>query len=217
MAEEQLGTNTDMGSDNQNANYDQSNQLAPEQTNNGESTPSALGGDNQTPSEPTEPTEPTVYDFTSALPDGTELDESVSTDFSKLLNQVGATQEQAVEMAKFGVQYAQNIVSAYQEQQEQAIIERQQADFDTAKKELGGKFDETVALAGKGIEMLSNTVPELRKILQDNHLDNNINMIKLFAAVGEMVQEDPGIGNSTGGTKVLTEQQFAQEFYKDMK
>ena len=144
------------------------------------------------------------------FPEGTELDETVSADFSKLLNQVGATQEQAVELAKFGSQYAQNILTAYQEQQEQAVIEKQQADYEHAKKELGGKFDETGALAGKGIEALTKAVPELRQLLVDSHIDNNINMIKVFAAVGEMVQEDPGKGTRQAGTGQNSDEETAK-------
>ena len=108
-------------------------------------------------------------------------------------------------------------MTAYQEQQEQAIVEKQQADYDQAKQELGGKFDETVALAGKGIEALTKAVPELRQLLVDSHIDNNINMIKVFAAVGEMVQEDPGVGNSKGSHEITTEQQLAESIYSDMK
>lgn len=210
-----MGANNSMTGNEPGANPDQNNPTPPTEPPtkpDGEGTnPSVLGGDN------TPPAEPTVYDFKAVFPEGTELDETVSADFSKLLNQVGATQEQAVELAKFGSQYAQNILTAYQEQQEQAIVEKQQADYEHAKKELGGKFDETVALAGKGIEVLTKAVPELRQLLVDSHIDNNINMIKVFAAVGEMVQEDPGVGNSKGSHEITTEQQLAESIYSDMK
>ena len=214
MAEENMGANNNMTSNEPGANPDLNNPTPPTEppaNPNGEGNQSVLGGDN------TPPTEPTVYDFKDVFPEGTELDETVSADFSKLLNQVGATQEQAVELAKFGSQYAQNILTAYQEQQEQALVEKHQADYENAKKELGGKFDETVALAGKGIEALTKAVPELRKLLVDSHIDNNVNMIKVFAAVGEMVQEDPGVGNSKGSHEITTEQQLAESIYSDMK
>lgn len=214
MAEENMGANNNMTGNEPDANPDQNNPTPPTEppaNPNGEGNQSVLGGDN------TPPAEPTVYDFKDVFPEGTELDETVSADFSKLLNQVGATQEQAVELAKFGSQYAQNILTAYQEQQEQAIVEKHQADYENAKKELGGKFDETVALAGKGIEALTKAVPELRQLLVDSHIDNNINMIKVFAAVGEMVQEDPGVGNSKGSHEITTEQQLAESIYSDMK
>lgn len=214
MAEETMGANNNMTGNEPGTNPDLNNPTPPTEppaNPNGEGNHSVLGGDN------TPPTEPTVYDFKDVFPEGTELDETVSADFSKLLNQVGATQEQAVELAKFGSQYAQNILTAYQEQQEQAIIEQHQSDYENAKKELGGKFDETVALAGKGIEALTKAVPELRQLLVDSHIDNNINMIKVFAAVGEMVQEDPGVGNSKGSHEITNEQQLAESIYGDMK
>lgn len=208
MAEENMGANTNMTGNEPGANPDQNNPTPPTEPPakpDGEGTnPSVLGGDN------TPPAEPTVYDFKAVFPEGTELDETVSADFSKLLNQVGATQEQAIELAKFGSQYAQNILTAYQEQQEQAVVEKQQADYEHAKKELGGKFDETVALAGKGIEALTKAVPELRKLLVDNHIDNNINMIKVFAVVGEMVQEDPGKGTRQAGTGQNSDEETAK-------
>lgn len=214
MAEETMGANNNMTGNEPGTNPDLNNPTPPTEppaNPNGEGNQSALGGDN------TPPAEPTAYDFKDVFPEGTELDETVSADFSKLLNQVGATQEQAVELAKFGSQYAQNILTAYQEQQEQAIVEKHQADYENAKKELGGKFDETVALAGKGIEALTKAVPELRQLLVDSRIDNDINMIKVFAAVGEMVQEDPGVGNSKGSHEITTEQQLAESIYSDMK
>lgn len=214
MAEETMGANNNMTGNEPGTNPDLNNPTPPTEppaNPNGEGNQSVLGGDN------TPPAEPTVYDFKDVFPEGTELDETVSADFSKLLNQVGATQEQAVELAKFGSQYAQNILTAYQEQQEQALVEKHQADYENAKKELGGKFDETVALAGKGIEALTKAVPELRQLLVDSRIDNNINMIKVFAAVGEMIQEDPGVGNSKGSHEITTEQQLAESIYSDMK
>lgn len=214
MAEENMGANNNMTGNESGANPDLNNSTPPTEPPtepNGEgSNPSVLGGDN------TLPAEPTVYDFKSAFPEGTELDETVSADFSKLLNQVGATQEQAIELAKFGSQYAQNILTTYQEQQEQAIVEKRQADYDQAKQELGSKFDETVALAGKGIEALTKAVPELRQLLVDSHIDNNINMIKVFAAVGEMVQEDPGKGTRQAGTGNSDEETAKQNMYPSM-
>lgn len=215
MADDNMGANNNMTGNEPGANPDLNNPTPPTEPpaepNSEGNTKSVLGGDN-TPS-----TEPTVYDFKEVFPEGTELDETVSADFSKLLNQVGATQEQAVELAKFGSQYAQNILTAYQEQQEQALVEKHQEDYENAKKELGGKFDETVALAGKGIEALTKAVPELRQLLVDSRIDNNINMIKVFAAVGEMVQEDPGVGNSKGSHEITNEQQLAESIYGDMK
>lgn len=214
MADDNMGANNNMTGNEPGANPDLNNPTPPTEppaNPNGEGNQSVLGGDN------TPPAEPTVYDFKSAFPEGAELDETVSADFSKLLNQVGATQEQAVELAKFGSQYAQNILTAYQEQQEQALVEKHQEDYENAKKELGGKFDETVALAGKGIEALTKAVPELRQLLVDSRIDNNINMIKVFAAVGEMVQEDPGVGNSKGSHEITNEQQLAESIYGDMK
>ena len=214
MADDNMGANNNMTGNEPGANPDLNNPTPPTEppaNSNGEGNQSVLGGDN------TPPAEPTVYDFKDVFPEGTELDETVFADFSKLLNQVGATQEQAVELAKFGSQYAQNILTAYQEQQEQALVEKHQADYENAKKELGGKFDEIVALAGKGIEALTKAVPELRQLLVDSRIDNNINMIKVFAAVGEMVQEDPGVGNSKGSHEITNEQQLAESIYGDMK
>lgn len=203
MADDNMGANNNMTGNEPGTNPDLNNPTPPPNPN-GEGNPSVLGGDN------TPPTEPTVYDFKDVFPEGTELDETVSADFSKLLNQVGATQEQAVELAKFGSQYAQNILTAYQEQQEQALVEKHQADYENAKKELGGKFDETVALAGKGIEALTKAVPELRQLLVDSRIDNNINMIKVFAAVGEMVQEDPGKGTRQAGAGQNSDEETAK-------
>ena len=56
--------------------------------------------------------EPIKYDFAPAFENGV-VDENIANEFSKLLNGVGATQEQAVELAKFGSKYGTDLVTAY--------------------------------------------------------------------------------------------------------
>ena len=72
-----------------------------------------LGGGTDTSGNQEPPKEPTVYDFSKAFESG-EVDQTIADEFSKLLNGVSATQEQAVEMAKFGEKYATDLVTAYE-------------------------------------------------------------------------------------------------------
>ena len=51
-----------------------------------------LGGGGDTNTD--QPAEPTVYDFSTAF-EGGEVDQTIADEFSKMLNGVGATQEQA--------------------------------------------------------------------------------------------------------------------------
>ena len=151
------------------------------------------GGDTNT-DQNTEPAEPTVYDFTQAF-EGGEVDQTIADEFSKMLNGVGATQEQAVELAKFGSKYATDLVSAYETQKQQALDEQYKGYAETAKETLGVKFDETVSQAAAGVEAVEKTIPNIREILAENGLGNRLEVIQLFAHIANMASEDNNAGN----------------------
>ena len=83
MAEENMGANNNMTGNEPGANPDQNNPTPPTEPPakpDGEgSNPSVLGGDN------TPPAEPAVYDFKSVFPEGTELDETLVSYSTKLV------------------------------------------------------------------------------------------------------------------------------------
>lgn len=174
-----------------------------------------LGGGTDTSSNQEPPKEPTVYDFTKAFDSG-EVDQTIADEFSKMLNGVGATQEQAVELAKFGNKYATDLVTAYETQKQQALAEQYESYKENAIQVLGNKYDETVAKAGAGIELIEKTIPNIREILAENGLGNRIEVIRVFEKIADMAAEDnnAGGGQPTGGTQ--SEDAIRRNLYPSM-
>lgn len=208
MAEElEQGTNIDTGSAESGTPQDTNTQDQQQDT--------ILGGGTDTSGNQEPPTEPIVYDFTKAFDSG-QVDQSIADEFSKMLNGVGATQEQAVELAKFGNKYATDLVTAYETQKQQALTEQYESYKENAIQVLGNKFDETVAKAGAGIEVVEKTIPNIREILAENGLGNRVELIQLFATIAGMASEDSNTSNSKPATEITTEQELANRIYKDM-
>lgn len=186
----------------------------PNQQDNQNTILGGSGGDNNT-DQNTKPAEPTVYDFTQAF-EGGEVDQTIADEFSKMLNGVGATQEQAVELAKFGSKYATDLVSAYETQRQEALKAQYDGYAETAKETLGVKFDETVSQAAAGVEAVEKTIPNIRKILAENGLGNRLEVIQLFAHIANMAGEDNNAGNGNPANQITTEKDLADAIYKDM-
>ena len=173
------------------------------------------GGSADTSGNQEPPTEPTVYDFTQAFDSG-EVDQTIAADFSKLLNSVGATQDQAVEMAKFGNKYATDLVTAYEEKRQDALIEQYKGYAEHTKEVLGNKYEETVGKAATGVEVVEKAIPNIRELLAENGLGNRVEIIQLFAQIAGMAGEDNNIGGGqpTGGTQ--SEDAIRRNLYPSM-
>lgn len=187
----------------------------PQDTNTQEQQGTILGGSTDTSGNQEPPTEPIVYDFTKAFESG-QVDQTIADEFSKMLNGVGATQEQAVELAKFGNKYATDLVTAYETQRQQALVEQYESYRENAQQVLGNKFDETVTKAGAGVEVVEKSIPNIREILAENGLGNRVELIQLFATIAGMASEDSNTSNSKPATEITTEQELANRIYKDM-
>jgi hypothetical protein len=208
MAEElEQGTNIDTGS---------AESGTPQEQNTNDSG-TLLGGnpDGANQEEQQSIPEPIKYDFAPAF-EGGVVDENIANEFSKLLNGVGATQEQAVEMAKFGEKYATDLVTAYETKRQEALVEQYESYRENAQQVLGNKFDETVAKAGAGVEVVEKSIPNIREILAENGLGNRVELIQLFATIAGMASEDSNTSNSKPATEITTEQELANRIYKDM-
>lgn len=209
MADELLnGTNDNTGSTDSGTSQDTNTQDQPNTILGG-------GGDTNT-DQKTEPAEPTVYDFSTAF-EGGEVDQTIADEFSKMLNGVGATQEQALEMAKFGNQYATNLVTAYENQKQEALNAQYKGYADNAREVLGNKFDATVSQAAAGVEAVEKTIPNIREILAENGLGNRVEVIQLFAHIAGMASEDNNAGNGQGGSTYISEEERAKMLYPSMK
>lgn len=209
MAEElEQGTNNNTGS---------ADGGTPQDTNTQDQPNTILGGGGDTNTDQkTEPAEPTVYDFSTAF-EGGEVDQTIADEFSKMLNGVGATQEQALEMAKFGNQYATNLVTAYENQRQEALNAQYKGYADNAREVLGNKFDTTVSQAAAGVEAVEKTIPNIREILAENGLGNRVEVIQLFAHIAGMASEDNNAGNGQGGSTYISEEERAKMLYPSMK
>lgn len=187
----------------------------PQDTNTQEQQGTILGGGTDTSGNQEPPAEPVVYDFTKAFESG-EVDQTIADEFSKMLNGVGATQEQAVELAKFGNKYATDLVTAYEAKRQEALVEQYNNYVEHTKEVLGNKYDETVAKAGAGVEVVEKSIPNIREILAKNGLGNRVELIQLFAQIAGMAGEDSNTSNSKPATEITTEQELANRIYKDM-
>lgn len=209
MADEILtGTNDNTGS---------TDGVTPQDTNTqDQQQDTILGGGTDTSGNQEPPAEPIVYDFTKAFESG-EVDQTIADEFSKMLNGVGATQEQAVELAKFGNKYATDIVSAYETQKQEALNAQYKGYADNAREVLGAKFDTTVSQAAAGVEAVEKTIPNIREILAENGLGNRVEVIQLFAHIANMASEDNNAGNGQGGSTYISEEERAKMLYPSMK
>lgn len=209
MAEElEQGTNNNTGS---------ADGGTPQDTNTQDQPNTILGGGGDTNTDQKAGTaEPTVYDFSTAF-EGGEVDQTIADEFSKMLNGVGATQEQALEMAKFGNQYATNLVTAYENQKQEALKAQYKGYADNARDVLGNKFDDTVSQAAAGVEAVEKTIPNIREILAENGLGNRVEVIQLFAHIANMASEDNNAGNGQGGSTYISEEERAKMLYPSMK
>ena len=206
-----MDENLEQGTNN---NTDSANGGTPQDTNTQDQQSTILGGGGDTNTD--QPAEPTVYDFSTVF-EGGEVDQTIADEFSKMLNGVDATQEQAVELAKFGSKYATDLVSAYETQKQQALDEQYKGYAETAKETLGVKFDETVSQAAAGVEAVEKTIPNIREILAENGLGNRLEVIQLFAHIAGMASEDNNAGNGQGGSTYISEEERAKMLYPSMK
>lgn len=206
-----MDENLEQGTNN---NTDSANGGTPQDTNTQDKQSTILGGGGDTNTD--QPAEPTVYDFSTAF-EGGEVDQTIADEFSKMLNGVGATQEQALQMAKFGNQYATNLVTAYENQKQEALKAQYDGYAENAKKVLGNKFDTTVSQAAAGVEAVEKTIPNIREILAENGLGNRVEVIQLFAHIAGMASEDNNAGNGQGGSTYISEEERAKMLYPSMK
>lgn len=155
-----------------------------------------LGGDGK--NDPAKPTGvPDAYDFKGVVPDGMDYDEASAAAFGEVAKKAGLSQEQASAIAAYGMQYMQQGVDVALK----AIYDTQAAWADEARTQLGGEFDATVAKAAAARDALAAKVPGFTAMLNETGAGNRVEMIRLMAAVGELIGEDGGDRNGSAGTE----------------
>jgi hypothetical protein len=187
MAEE---TNVTAVNDNTNAPQPSEAATQPEQQ-------TMLGGNGTAaPTEEAAPVVPEAYDFKASIPEGVEMDEALTKDFSEVARSMNLTNEQANTMAQFGFKYGEQIANAVREQYSAEVTKWGEA----AKAEMGANFDSIMSTAGAGIEAVEKVVPGIRQALNETGAGNRIEVIKAFEMLGQLVQADPGKMVNAGGT-----------------
>ena len=153
-----------------------------------------LGGDGK--NDPAKPAGvPDTYDFKGVVPEGMDYDEASAAAFGEVAKKAGLSQEQASAIATYGMQYMQQGADAALK----AVYDTQAAWADEARTQLGGKFDATVAKAAAARDALAAKVPGFTAMLNETGAGNRVEMIRLMAAVGELIGEDGGDRNGSGG------------------
>ena len=140
---------------------------------------------------------PDAYDFKNIVPDGMDYDEASAAAFGEVAKKAGLSQEQASAIAAYGMQYMQSGVDAAMK----AVHDTQAAWADEARTQLGGEFDATVAKAAAARDALAAKVPGFTAMLNETGAGNRVEMIRLMAAVGELIGEDGGDRNGSAGTE----------------
>ena len=138
---------------------------------------------------------PDAYDFKNIVPDGMDYDEASAAAFGEVAKKAGLSQEQASVIAAYGMQYMQSGVDAAMK----AIHDTQTAWAEDARTQLGGEFDATVAKAAAARDALAAKVPGFTAMLNETGAGNRVEMIRLMAAVGELIGEDGGDRTGGGG------------------
>ena len=200
MAEENVAVN-----DNTNAPQPEVTPADPAET--------MLGGNGttaeQTPQE-TPAGAPEQYDFKATIPEGVDMDEAITKEYSEIARSMNLTNEQANQVAAFGIKYAQQVADTVRSQYNAEV----KAWGEAAKAEMGAKFESTMSTAGAGIEAVEKVVPGIRKALNETGAGNRIEVIRAFEMLGQLVQADPGKMVNAGGAM---EQAKPQTWYPNSK
>ena len=140
---------------------------------------------------------PDAYDFKSIVPDGMTYDEQSAAAFGDVAKKAGLSQEQATMVASYGMQYMQQGVDAAMK----AVQDTQAGWADEARTQLGGQFDAVVAKAAAGRDALAVKVPGLTQMLNETGAGNRVEMIRLMAAIGDLIGEDGGLRSAQAGAE----------------
>ena len=130
--------------------------------------------------------EEAAWDFSGLVPEGMAYDEGAASAFTAVAKEAGLTGEQAQKMAAYGMKYAQEGMNAIA----RAWADQVNGWGSTAKTELGAAFDSTVQKAGTALEALEKVSPGIRKALDETGAGNRVELIRVFASIGELVGED---------------------------
>lgn len=131
-------------------------------------------------------TTPENYDFAAIIPEGMQADEQATQEFSAIAKKCGLSQEQASEIAKYGIGFSQRAVEQINQGYSQMVTDWGKQ----TQQELGNDYQSVVSNAGKGIEALEKQIPGLRNALNETGVGNRVELVKAFSLLGQLVSED---------------------------
>lgn len=181
MAEENVAVND-------NTNEPQPQTEAAEVAKPADPAETMLGGTGSTQTAEPKQEEQVEYDFKATIPEGYELDEAITKEYSEIARSMNLTNEQANQVAAFGIKYAQQAVDAVRAEQNALVGKWGEA----AKAEMGANLNTIMSTAGAGIEAVEKAVPGIRQALNETGAGNRIEVIRAFEMLGKLVQADPG-------------------------
>ena len=127
-------------------------------------------------------------DFT--MPEGIEVDKSLTEGFKPIAKELGLTQEQAQKLVDY---YASGVLSQRQEQW--AGVQKGWQDTAKTDKEFGGnQFNENMGLAKSALDKFGT--PELKQFLDQYGGGNNPEVIRFFYRVGKAMAEPQHISGA---------------------
>lgn len=137
-----------------------------------------------------------AWDFRGIVPEGMAYDEGAASAYTAVAKEAGLTGEQAQKLAAYGMKYAQDGMNALAN----ALAAEVEGWGTAAKTELGADFESTVQKAGTALEALEKISPGIRQALNETGAGNRVELIRVFAAIGDLVGEDNfrGFGAAAG-------------------
>lgn len=155
---------------------------------------------------------PEKYEF--KLPEGVELDASAMEAVSPVFKELGISNDGAQKLVDV---YMSQVTSLLEKQKEDAI-----KSFSDIKnewkaetiKELGPESDKELAFAAKFINKFGGN--ELRSVLNDSGLGNNVHVVKAFIKAGKAFSSD-SFPDSTTKKVALTDSERAKALFPTMK
>lgn len=143
---------------------------------------------------------PDEYKFD--IPEGVKVNEDIMSEFTPLLKDLGASQEQAQKIVDLQSKFMEQMAEA----QNAAWTERQN-DWSKAAEsdeEYGkGKYDESIGIARKAMREIGGA--ELTKVLEETGMGNHPEFIRFFYRVGLAIGEDSlsfGQANKEGAKSI---------------
>jgi hypothetical protein len=139
---------------------------------------------------PTEPVVPEAYEL--KMPDGVELDQAATTEFTAIAKELKLDQAAAQKLADIGAKMAQRQADAHAQ-----LVETWTEQVKTDKEIGGDKLAENLGVARKAIDTFGS--PELKALLNSTGLGNHPEVVKLAFKVGKAISEDGFVSGSPKG------------------